>query len=106
MFNLFNNYEPIQDSMKDLRDKVRTADKKQKFLIHKLFIAGIIMMLAIGVIQLFFILVFREDIASQQQPTVKEHIVDELPEDSGVLDLPEEELQSLIEKLQEIRKQI
>jgi len=92
MFNFINNYKPIQNGMADLKHKVGNADKKQKALIRKLFIAGVIMMLAIGAIQLFFTFVFREDVASQQQPVIEEYVVDELPEDSGLLDLPEEDL--------------
>lgn len=91
MFNFLNNYKPIQNSLSDLKSKVINADDKQKSLIRKLFIAGIITMIAIGVVQIVSAVLFQKDIISPPQPVIEEHIVNEFPEDFGLLDLPEEE---------------
>ncbi len=90
MFNFVNHYKPIQDGMSDLKNKVQAANKKQKSLIRKLFIAGVIAMLVIGVMQILFTFVFHEDVLTQPQLPVEENVVDDLPDGSGVLDLPGE----------------
>jgi hypothetical protein len=99
MFNFLNNYKHIEDGVKDLTSKAKGADDNQKSLIRKLFLVGIALMLLIGVIQVIIAISFREqylppiqDVVIEEQIELDETPQEELPEDSGVIDIPQEEL--------------
>ncbi len=94
MFNFLNSYKTIEKQALDMKDKIKKAGKEEKRLINKLFIVGIILTIIIGVLQIAFFFVYRSKIQEpvfQKQTEIEQQIENELPNDSGVLDLPEEE---------------
>lgn len=95
MFNFLNSYKTIEKQAFEMKDKIQKAGKEEKSLINKLFIWGIILTIVIGVLQIVFFLVYQPKIQDPvfQEPTVIEQQMEyQVPDDSGVLDLPEEEL--------------
>lgn len=95
MFNFLNSYKIIEKQAFEMKDKIQKAGKEEKSLINKLFIWGIILTIVIGVLQIVFFLVYQPMIQDPvfQEPTVIEQKMEyQIPDDSGVLDLPEEEL--------------
>lgn len=95
MFNFFSKYKHIEDGVKDLSSKAKSADDKQKSLIRKLFLIGMTLMILIGIIQVVIAISFRDEYEPVIQDSIIEQQVElqeELPQDSGSLDIPQEEL--------------
>lgn len=92
MFNFLQNYKGIEDGIKDLHSKAQNATDKQKILINKLFWFGIGLMLFIGVFQIVSTLYFSSPEIIQYEVHESQLEQNQLPDDSGILDLPEEEL--------------
>jgi len=95
MFNFLNSYKTIEKQAFEMKDKIHKAGNEEKSLINKLFIWGIILTIVIGVLQIIFFLVYMPKVQEPvfQEPTVIEKQMEyQIPEDSGVLDLPEEDL--------------
>lgn len=100
MFNFTHNYKYIEDGVKDLKDKTKNADDKQKSLIIRLILIGILLTIVIGVVQFsigYFIQnkyeVPVQDVVIEEQILEDDETDDlEIPNDSGIIEIPHEEL--------------
>lgn len=94
MFNFINQYKTIEDEAKRLRGKVQSAGKKEKSLINKIFLIGVVLMILIGIIQflMFFFHNQEQDTKPYAPPVIEQEVQYEPPDNSGVLDIPQEEL--------------